>query len=283
MSVEDETPSLATLVEHLRELDLEGVRLALVLGSGLGSLVEQLSDAISVPYAELLGMPQSRVPGHAGRLTIGHLGETRVLLQQGRVHLYEGWSGEEVTRAVRAFAAVGLRGLILTNAAGSLHTDWPPGTLVRLEDHVNLQSATPLFSGEGGRGCPYDAGFAAELDGAAAESDVGLRSGTYAANLGPAYETPAEVRMLGRLGVDLVGMSTAAEATAAHAAGMRVAAVSCVSNLAAGVGDEPLSHAEVIEAGRAAAAPFARLLECALGRMHASLERDANELRRSRS
>ena len=271
MSTEHETPSLETLVEHLLELDLEGVRLALVLGSGLGPLVEQLTDATSVPYAELPGMPQSRVPGHAGRLAIGYLGDTRVLLQQGRVHLYEGWSAAEVTRAVRAFAAGGLRGRIRTNAAGSLHTDWPPGTLVRLADHVNLQSATPLHAGEGGRGCPYDAGFAAALDAAAAEAGVELRSGTYAANLGPAYETPAEIRMLSRFDVDLVGMSTAAEASAAHAAGMRVAAISCVSNLAAGVSEQPLSHEEVIEAGRAAAEPFANLLGGAVGAIHAQV------------
>lgn len=271
MSAEQETPSFETLVEHLRALDLEDVRLAFVLGSGLGGLVDELEDACVIPYAELEGMPQSKVPGHAGRLAIGRLGSTRVLLQQGRVHLYEGWSAEAVTRAVRAFAAVGVRGLLLTNASGSLHTDWPPGTLVRLEDHLNLQAATPLQVGEAARGCPYDAHLGELLDEAAREAAVELRSGTYAANLGPAYESPAEVRMLGRFGADLVGMSTAAEASAASAAGMRVAAISCVSNLAAGVGDEPLSHAEVIEAGRAAAAPFARLLSAAAPRLHAHL------------
>jgi purine-nucleoside phosphorylase len=256
--------ALETLTASLRALDIEGVELAFVLGSGLGVFAERLVGARTIPYAEIDGMPQSAVPGHAGCLVVGEIAGKRVLVQQGRVHLYEGWSAHEVTRAVRAFAALGCRGIVLTNAAGGLRPEWKPGTLMRIADHIDLQGRTPLADAERGFGSPYDPALGAALEEGADQAGVELVSGVYAALLGPSYETPAEVRMLRWMGADAVGMSTAAEALAARAAGMRVAAVSCITNQAAGISGAALSHQEVIEAGRAAAQNFCALLERAV-------------------
>jgi inosine/guanosine/xanthosine phosphorylase family protein len=244
----------------------EPPQVALVLGSGLGQLVQRLEGARAIPYEELEGMPSSGVAGHAGRLVVGSLAGTRVLVQQGRVHRYEGRSAREVTRAVRAFARIGVRGLLLTNAAGGLNRALTQGALMRIEDHLDLQGGeSPLGRAERGAGTPYDAGLGAILDAAAAASGVALARGVYAGLLGPSYETPAEVRMLQRLGADAVGMSTVAEAVAGHAEGLRVAAVSVVTNPAAGLGAAPLSHEEVVAAGHAAAERFGRLLATAVG------------------
>jgi purine-nucleoside phosphorylase len=209
-------------------------------------------------------MPRSAVPGHAGQLVVGELAGRRLVVQQGRVHLYEGWSDRDVSRAVRAFAAVGVRGLVLTNAAGGIRPEWTPGTLMRVTDHLNLQGATPLLPRERATGCPYDAELGAALDRAAVEAGVPLERGVYAGLLGPAYETPAEIRMLRWAGADAVGMSTVAEASAARAAGLRVAAVSCITNQAAGISKEKLSHAEVVATGKAVAQRFCKLLETAV-------------------
>ncbi len=243
---------------------LGGAELAIVLGSGLGAFADELEDGIAVAQTDVDGMPASRVPGHAGRFVFGTLGGRRVLVQQGRIHLYEGHSARAVTASVRAFAELGVPRLLLTNAAGGLVREWEPGTLVRITDHVNLQGATPLERGEAGRGCPYDAELGRALDRAARRAGIELRAGVYAANEGPAYETPAEVRAALWMGAHAVGMSTALEALAAHAAGIRVAAVSLVANLAAGLSDAPLSHAEVVEASRCAAGRFTALLRAAV-------------------
>lgn len=259
-------PDLELLVRDLARRELGPVRLALVLGSGLGALAARLEGARAIPYAELAGMPPSGVAGHAGRLVIGSLAGTRVLVQEGRVHRYEGRSVREVTRAVRAFARLGVRGLFLTNASGGLNQALAQGALMRIVDHLDLQGGeSPLGWAERGAGTPYDAGLGAILDAAAEKSGVALARGVYAGLLGPSYETPAEVRMLQRLGADAVGMSTVAEALAAHAEGLRVAAVSVVTNPAAGLGAAPLSHQEVVAAGQAAAERMARLLEAAVG------------------
>lgn len=268
-------PGVAAKVEVLRLaaslrahelLRLGEVRLALVLGSGLGGFAGELEDAARVPYSELEGMPQSSVPGHAGQLVAGRVPGTdvRVLVQQGRVHLYEGWSAFEVTRCVRAFAAVGIGGLVLTNAAGGVNRSYAPGTLMRIRDHINLQGVSPLFVGEGGSAEVYDTALGAALDDVARETQNPLEVGVYVGNLGPAYETPAEVDMARRLGGDAVGMSTVLEASAASAAGLRVAAISCITNLAAAVGNEPLSHAEVMQTGAAVSARFQALLAAAV-------------------
>ena len=262
-------PDAHRLAAALRERGVDAPDVAVVLGSGLGSFADELDDARSFDADDLDGFPRSRVPGHAGRLVAGSIGGRRVLVQQGRIHLYEGWTAADVTTVVRAFAEFGTPALLLTNAAGGLVPEWPPGSLMRIIDHVNLQSATPLGP-EGARrggGGPYDAELGDRLDAAARDANVELFTGVYVANEGPAYETPAEVRMAGRLGGHAVGMSTAMEALAGFAAGMRVAAVSCITNHAAGISETPLHHDEVVEVGKRASAAFVRLLGTAVPRL----------------
>jgi purine-nucleoside phosphorylase len=260
-----------TLTRSLAAHGAEGAELAFVLGSGLGVLAERLADARAIPYEAIEGMPQSAVPGHSGRLVLGRVGDVRVLVQQGRVHLYEGWEPSDVTRAVRAFAALGCRGLVLTNAAGGLRAEWAPGTLMRIADHINLQGRTPLARGEAGIGTPYDAALGAALEEGAERAGVELVSGVYAGLLGPSYETPAEIRMLRWMGADAVGMSTVGEALAGRAGGMRVAAISCITNHAAGISQRRLTHAEVVEAGRNASDRFCALLERSVAPLVAAL------------
>jgi purine-nucleoside phosphorylase len=250
----------ASLAQH----GIGRVEIAFVLGSGLGAFAERIENARAIPYAEIEGMPVSGVAGHAGRLVVGEIAGVRVLAQQGRVHLYEGWSVHEVTRAVRAIASLGCRKFVLTNAAGGIRAEWRPGTLVSIRDHLNLQGRTPLSRGEAGYGCAYDGELRAALRGAARELSIDLREGVYAGLLGPSYETAAEIRMLASLGADTVGMSTVAEVLAARACGARVAGISLVTNLAAGLTGERLSHAEVIAAGQEAAGRFSALLERAV-------------------
>jgi purine-nucleoside phosphorylase len=252
------------LASALAAKGLERFELALVLGSGLGAFAEALSDARAVPYEEFEGLPRSSVAGHAGRFVVGNVGATRVLVQQGRAHLYEGWSAHDATRAVRAFAKLGCRGVVLTNAAGGLRREWRPGTLVRLTDHVNMQGRTPLLSRERSSGTIYGEAFGAALERGAADAGIELARGVYCGLLGPSYETPAEIRMLAGLGVDLVGMSTVAEACVAHASGMQVAGLSLVTNQAAGISATKLDHAEVLAAGAAAAEEVKRLLLAAV-------------------
>jgi purine-nucleoside phosphorylase len=180
------------------------------------------------------------------------------------VHLYEGRSPREVTRSVRALALLGIRTIVFTNAAGGLHEEWRPGTLMRVRDHINLQGRTALEPGEIGRGTPYDSELGAILDRAAVASEVQLRNGVYAGLLGPSYETPAEIRMLAWMGADAVGMSTVIEASAARASGMRVGAISCITNAAAGIGADRLTHEDVLRAGRDSSERFFALLESAI-------------------
>lgn len=268
------TPEIAekprALEELTRSLEEHGVgqaRVALVLGSGLGIFADSLKDARVVPYEELDEMPASRVPGHAGKLVLGEIGGVPVVVQQGRVHLYEGWRPSEVTRCVRAFGLLGVEALLLTNAAGGLEAEWKIPALMRITDHLNLQSRTPLTPDERGLGCPYDPELGAILDRTAEELDLELHQGIYAGLLGPTYETPAEIGMLRWAGAQAVGMSTVAEAAVAHAAGMKVAAISTITNHAAGTTGEALSHEEVVEAGRQVADRFCALLGAAIPRL----------------
>lgn len=290
------SPAVA-LAEALAARGAGEARLALVLGSGLGGLAERVANARAIPYEELEGMPASTVPGHAGRLVLGELAGVPVVVQQGRVHLYEGRSVEEVTRAVRAFAALGVPGLVLTNAAGGLESDWEIPSLMRITDHVNLQPSQPAArahrraSDRGGmetgtsavRAGVYHDGMGAALDLAAKEAGISLYHGIYAGLLGPSYETAAEVRMLRWAGAQAVGMSTVAEATAAHCAGMRVCALSCVTNHAAGISAQPLSHDEVVAAGAQVVERLAALLEAASPRLAACCKVSAPRGSRRRS
>jgi purine-nucleoside phosphorylase len=247
-----------------RELAAHGAGgrpLAIVLGSGLGMLAERLAKRSVIPGTELEHLPRSRVSGHAGEIVLGELAGLPVIVQSGRVHLYEGERPLVVTRAVRAFARLGVRALVLTNAAGSLVPAWKPGTLLCIEDHLNLQARSALLAGEGRRASPYDRELSGLLARAAGEVRVPLERGVYAAMLGPAYETPAEIRALSALGAHAVGMSTVAEASAAFASGLRVVAISCLANSAAGLGVEALSHEDVLSVMRRSTEKLGRLLE----------------------
>jgi purine-nucleoside phosphorylase len=255
---------LDRLTASLRALDLGPVQVALVLGSGLGALAERFERARVIPYAAIEGMPHGSVPGHAGELVLGELAGVRVLAQKGRVHLYEGHAPSVVTRAVRAFVRLGVRAVVLTNAAGGLRAEWPPGTLMRITDHVNFQGRSFLRRAEAGRGSPYDPALGAALRAGAQQAGVDLAEGVYLGLSGPSYETPAEIRLFRELGVDAVGMSTVGEALAARAEGARVAAISLITNPAAGITGERLDHAEVVAAGRTAAQRFAGLLAASI-------------------
>ena len=260
-------PTETRLASRMEAAGLKGFEVAVVLGSGLGAFAEALEDPVSVPFSDLEGMPGSGVPGHAGRFVLGSVGGRRVLVQQGRVHLYEGWHPDQVTASVRALSLLGAHTVLVTNAAGCLEADWSVPGLMLIEDHLNLQGRPPLRRGEEGRGTPYDAEVCACLREAARGCGVTLQGGTYAAMLGPAYETPAEIRMLSGLGAQAVGMSTVAEASAAWAAGLRVGAVSCLSNYAAGISPTPLDHQEVVEAGAEVAGDLIRVLTAAVGQL----------------
>ncbi|HIG12204.1 MAG: purine-nucleoside phosphorylase [bacterium] len=249
------------LTEKLRALGVAEARAAFVLGSGLGPFADRLQNATRIPYAELAGMPTSGVPGHEGQLVLGEIEGRLLVVQQGRVHFYEGWSARQVTRCVRSFANLGIDLLMLTNAAGGMDPSWELPTLMRITDHINLQGRPPLNRGEASQACPYDSELGELMDRSAQKVGVELQRGIYMGLFGPTYETPAEVRMASWAGASAVGMSTVAEATVARSAGMRVAAVSAITNPAAGISKTPLNHAEVVEAGRALASRFCILLE----------------------
>lgn len=249
-----------------------------VLGSGLGAFAERLEGATVVPYAEIPGFPVARVAGHAGRLVVGRLptphGPCVVAAMQGRVHMYEGWSAEEAAFGVRVLAGLGVRALLLTNAAGGVNPAFAPGDLVRITDHLNLTGQNPLAGENDDKVGPrfpdlsaaWDPGLAALLDAAAAATKVGLKQGVYAGLLGPSYETPAEVRMLRTLGADLVGMSTVVEAIAARHMGVKLAGLSVVTNLAAGLAPAPLSHRDVQATADRVERELGRLVADFLGR-----------------
>ena len=243
-------------------------RLGLVLGSGLGALADELSDAVTIPYAELPGFRVGTVSGHAGALTLGHLDGVPVACLRGRSHVYEAIDASAVTTPVRTMALLGAEILVLTNAAGSLRPEAGPGSLVAISDHINLQGFNPLVGPNDEAVGPrfptlldaYDPELRAGLHRAAAELGTPLRDGVYLAVSGPSFETPAEIRAFRTLGADLVGMSTVPEAIAARHAGLRVAAVSVVTNLAEGMGDTALSHEQTLAEGERGAAALAPLL-----------------------
>ena len=245
-----------------------------VLGSGLGFVADALEDAVSIPFAEIPGFPGAAVEGHAGRVVAGHLEGRRALVQAGRFHVYEGHPLEVVVLPVRIAAALGAPVLLVTNAAGGVNRRFGPGTLMLIEDHLNLMGRNPLV-GQAVPGEPrfpdmsaaYDPELRALARQVALEEGIALEGGVYAAVTGPSYETPAEVRMIGILGGDAVGMSTVPEVIAARSAGVRVLGISLITNPGAGLSPEPLSHAEVLEAGKAAAPRFERLVRGVVARL----------------
>jgi len=241
-------------------------RIAIVLGSGLNNLVSDQADAPAIPYSSFPDLPKISVPGHVGRFVLSEIGKAKVVFAQGRVHLYEGRSAREITGFVRVLAEAGIKILILTNAAGALNQSFTPGDWMMISDHLNLTGTSPLV------GNPdfidMTETYSSRLRGAfAAVADakkINLHEGVYAGLLGPQYETPAEVRMLQKLGADAVGMSTVLEAIQAKALGLEVAGFSCITNLAAGISPTTLSHEEVLHAGRAAGGTLNRLLTVVL-------------------
>ncbi|MGI9104397.1 MAG: purine-nucleoside phosphorylase [Terriglobales bacterium] len=244
-------------------------KVALVLGSGLGSFADQLSGAAHIPYGEIPHFPKPTAEGHAGQLVVGTLGHVPVVCMQGRVHLYEGHTAREVVFPVRALGRFGSKALILTNAAGGVNESYTQGCLVALKDHINLQGVNPLTGSNEERIGPrfLDLTQAYFRPYRQLALDHGRRigieifEGVYAALPGPSYETPAEIRYLRSIGADVVGMSTVLETIAARHMGMRVLAISCVTNMAAGILDRPLSHKEVLETGERVKGKFIQLLE----------------------
>lgn len=243
-------------------------RVAMVLGSGLGSFADSAEKLFEVPFSAVQGLPESRVPGHAGKFAGVMMSGVPVLLALGRVHYYEGHTPRQIVEQIRLMAALGAKTLVLTNAAGTLNPAFAPGGWMMLSDHINLTAASPLTGGANffDMSEVYDAKLRGYFRGIASEKGIVLHEGVYACVPGPQYETPAEVRMLRAFGADVVGMSTVFEAIQARALGMRVAAFSCLTNWGAGISKQSLSHHEVIETGRAAAATLSGLLAEALRR-----------------
>lgn len=235
---------------------------AIVLGSGLGRFAESLPHVFSVEYGAIEGLPASGVPGHAGRFVVTNLAERPLLIAQGRVHLYEGWSAQEVVKSIQVMHAIGIKKLILTNAAGTLNKSYSPGTWMMLTDHINLLGASPLSGGPNfvDMSEVYSSRLRGIFQNVATESSITLHEGVYAAMHGPQFETPAEIRMLKAIGADAVGMSTVPEAVQARALGMEVAGFSCLTNWAAGLSASALSHEEVGTVGREAAGQMVELL-----------------------
>jgi purine-nucleoside phosphorylase len=244
------------------------VRIALVLGSGLGAFAEELQDAVVIPYDQIPGFARSTVEGHAGQLVIGTSGGVPLVAMQGRFHYYEGYSLQDVGFPIRVFGLLGVRTVVLTNAAGGINVEFDKGALMVISDHLNLMGASPL------RG-PHDNRFGARFPDmtevyardlqemvVAEGHQIGLqmRRGIYAALAGPNYETPAEIRMLRTLGADAVGMSTVPEAIVARQMAMRVIGISCITNLASGVADQLIDHSEVMETGAQVRVAFTELL-----------------------
>jgi purine-nucleoside phosphorylase len=268
---------LETALSAVRALDPRTPDVALILGSGLGALAEQVAEPVRIPFAEIPGFPAAAVAGHAGRLVIGTLeGHTCVVLQ-GRLHLYEGHDPAVVVLPTRVMLGLGARTLIVSNAAGAIAPWLGAGDLMLIEDHINLTGRNPLV-GPALRDEPrfpdmtaaYDPRLRVLAREVAAAEQLHLAHGVYAAVLGPSYETPAEIRLLGRLGVDAIGMSTVPEVIVARARGVPVLGISMISNVAAGLREEPLAHEEVLAAGAAAIDKFARLLRGILRRLPAS-------------
>jgi purine-nucleoside phosphorylase len=241
----------------------------IVLGSGLGAFASSLENPIRFSYSQLPGLPVSTAIGHAGELVLGQVNGMDVAVMSGRFHLYEGYTPQQTVAGIRLFHALGIKRVILTNASGSINPNLVRGSLVLLSDHINLQGVNPLTGPNddklGPRFPDMTEAYSKRLRALARDVAGGLghtmQEGVYAALLGPSYETPAEIRYLRTIGADLVGMSTAAEAIAANHAGLEVLGISCVTNVAAGLGEGKLDHEEVLEVGRNSAAFFIALLK----------------------
>ena len=250
-------------------------RIGLVLGSGLGAFADSLTEPSRIPFPEIPAFPRSTAIGHAGQLVIGKAGTVPVAVMQGRVHLYEGYSAQQVAFPMRVFGRMGIRAVILTNAAGGINLNYQQGALVLIRDHINLQGSNPLAGPNDDRfglrfpdmTHAYPKDYRALAQEESGKLGMTLHEGIYAALLGPSYETPAEINYLRIIGADLVGMSTAFEVIAARHMGIKVLAISCVTNMAAGILDQTLSHQEVMETGERVRSSFEALLRAVIPRM----------------
>ena len=248
-------------------------RIAIVLGSGLGGFADDFDEAVAIPYEDIPGFVRSTAQGHAGRLVIGKVESIPVLAMQGRVHYYEGYSLEEVTFAVRVFKLLDIKTLVLTNAAGGINVQLTQGALMVISDHVNLMGVNPLRGPNDERFGPrfpdMSTVYSPELQELVIEEakaiNVEVRRGIYGALSGPSYETPAEIHLLRALGADAVGMSTVPEAIVARHMGIDVLGISCITNMAAGISDEPINHEEVMATGIRVRATFTELLQRVIG------------------
>jgi purine-nucleoside phosphorylase len=249
------------------------------LGSGLGAFADGMARAARVDYAKIPHFPRSTAVGHAGRLVIGDVGAIPTAVMQGRVHFYEGYSQQEVIFPMRVLARLGVRAVILTNAAGGINRDYNQGCLVVLRDHINFQGTNPLIGPNDSRfgvrfpdmSRVYEPSYRKIALEEAARLGLGTFEGVYVAMSGPSYETPAEIRALRTIGADLVGMSTVPEAIAASHLGIRVLGISCVTNMAAGILDQPITTEEVIETGERVKHQFVALLSSVIPRIAAEL------------
>ena len=257
-------------------------RIALVLGSGLGAYADSLVDQTQMPYGDIPGFPISTAEGHAGKLVVGKTAVgVPVAAMQGRVHFYEGRSMQEITFPIRVFKLMGMGAAILTNAAGGINVAFGQGALVAISDHINLQGPGPLVGPNDTRFGPrfpdlttaYWKPYRKMALDAGKHIGIEMHEGVYAAVCGPNYETPAEIRYMRTIGADMVGMSTVPEAIVAAHMGMRVLAISCVTNMAAGILDQPLNHAEVMETGRRVQGQFLALLEAVIPRIAKDVEK----------
>jgi purine-nucleoside phosphorylase len=254
-------------------------KIALVLGSGLGAFADEFANATRVPYGRIPGFPRPTIEGHAGCLVIGKVGEVPVAAMQGRVHLYEGYSIADVVFPLRVLGRLGIRAAILTNAAGAINPGFGQGALVVIRDHINLQGTNPLIGPNDERFGPrfpdmsqaYWKAYRDFTRAEAARLGIPIREGVYAAVTGPSFETPAEIRYLKSIGADMVGMSTVPEVIVARHMGLRVLGISCLTNMAAGILDQPITHAEVLETGERVRTQFVALLRAVIPRIAAGL------------
>jgi purine-nucleoside phosphorylase len=275
----DEFGRAESAADYIRSKTALRPQIALVLGSGLGHFADIMTDPVRIPYAGIPHFPRSTAIGHAGRLVVGRIAETPMAVMQGRVHLYEGHSIKDVGFPMRVFGRFGIRALILTNAAGGIGSDLHPGCLVLIRDHINLQAVSPVSGPNDERfglrffdmTKAYDPEFQSIAQQEALRLGLWLGSGVYAALPGPSYETPAEIRYLKLIGADLVGMSTVPEVIVARHMGIRVLAISCVTNMAAGLSDQLINHLEVLEIGARVQKELVALLTAVVPRIAENL------------
>src|SRR5579863_1276563 len=262
-------------VAYIRSVTVREPRILVVLGSGLGAFAGELADPISIPYSDIPGWPASTAAGHLGKLVFGKLGKLDVAVMAGRAHLYEGYTPAQVTMGVRVLHRLGARSVVFTNAAGGINLSYRQGALVLISDHINLQGSNPLIGPNDDSEGPrfpdmteaYSSAYRAKAQQVAHELKIQLDEGVYAALSGPSYETPAEIRYLRTIGADLVGMSTVPEVIVANHLGMKVLAISCVTNMAAGILPQKLDHKEVMETGYQVRDTLIRFLKALLPKL----------------